>query len=86
MYALKFTGEFHCGILEEHDIEISTCGSILASVSTMKIKSKFSFLFFQVLAKDTIFYFKQGFYRTKFFCISYCAFRGLNDHSTVKQQ
>lgn len=45
MYALKFTGGFHCGILEEHDVEISTCGSILASVSTMKIKNKFSFFF-----------------------------------------
>ena len=45
MYALKFTGGFHCGILEEHDVEISMCGSILASVSIMKIKSKFSFLF-----------------------------------------
>lgn len=79
MYALKFTGGFHCGILEEHDVEISTCGSILASVSTMKIKNKFSF-FFQVLAMDTIFYFKLGFYHTKFFCHSYCAFQVLDDH------
>ena len=77
MYALKFIGGFHCGILEEHDVEISPCGSILASVSIMKIKSKCSFLFFQVSAMGTIFYFKQGFYRTRFFCNSYCAFKDL---------
>ena len=67
MYALKFTGEFHCGILEDHDIEISTCGSILASVSTMKIKSKFSFLFFSGISHGYNLLFQAGILPNKIF-------------------